>query len=118
MWSSGFHFISSFPSSGAYFGTRTPLHGMYRTVVLFLHNYIPSPNQKSAALWGNDDVIDDEIDDETYDEIAVKTASKCFAHMKDCWDPELEPSVEEIVDYRWYLAILSVLWGDFPVQSR
>ena len=71
-------------------------------------NYIPSPNQKkkkSAALWGNDDVIDnvidDEIDDETYDEIAVKTASKCFTHMKDCWDPEFEPSVEEIVDYRW-----------------
>ena len=29
----------------------------------------------------------------------MKTASKCLAHMTECWDPEFEPSVEEIVDY-------------------
>ena len=29
----------------------------------------------------------------------MKTASKCFACMKGCWDPKVEPSVEEIVDY-------------------
>ena len=34
-----------------------------------------------------------------YDEIAVKTVSKCLAHMKGCWDPEFEPSVEEIMKY-------------------
>ena len=33
------------------------------------------------------------------DENAVKTVSKCLARMKGCWDPEFEPSVEEIVDY-------------------
>ena len=43
---------------------------------------------------------DDEIHDETYDVIAVKTVSKCLARMKACWGPQLEPSVEEIVDYR------------------
>ena len=42
----------------------------------------------------------DEMYDETYDEIGVKTASKCLARMTGCWDPEFEPSVEEIVDYR------------------
>ena len=59
-----------------------------------------------------------------YDEIGVKTASKCLARMTGCWDPEFEPSVEEIVDYRWDMAIFSVrfLWrartrGDFPIQS-
>ena len=39
-------------------------------------------------------------DDESYDVITVNTASKCLARMTECWDPELEPSVEEIVDYR------------------
>ena len=29
----------------------------------------------------------------------MKTASKCLARMTGCWDPEFEPSVEEIVDY-------------------
>ena len=33
------------------------------------------------------------------DENAVQTVSKCLARMKGCWDPEFEPSVEEIVDY-------------------
>ena len=42
------------------------------------------------------------------DENAVKTVSKCLARMKSCWGPEFEPSVEDIVDYRWYMAILSV----------
>ena len=35
-----------------------------------------------------------------YDENAVKTVSKCLAHMKACWGPEFEPSIDEIVDYR------------------
>ena len=41
--------------------------------------------------------------------------------MEGCWNPEFEPRVEEIVDYRWDMAILSVrfLWrarslGGFP----
>jgi hypothetical protein len=45
--------------------------------------------------------------------------------MKGCWDPEFEPNVEEIVDYRREMVILSVrfLWrahtlGGFPIQSR
>ena len=76
----------------------------------------------------------------TYDEIIMKpmmkwwwnlwwncceTVSKCLAHMKGCWDPEFEPSVEEIMNYWWYMAILSVRFpwrartlGDFPIQSR
>ena len=29
----------------------------------------------------------------------MKTTSKCLALMKDCWDPEFEPSVEDIMDY-------------------
>ena len=44
--------------------------------------------------------------------------------MQAYWGPEFEPSVEEIVDYQWDMAILSVrfLWrartrGDFPIQS-
>ena len=54
----------------------------------------------------------------------IKSVSKCLALMKDCWNPEFEPSVEDIVDYGWDVAIFSVcfLWrartrGDFPVQS-
>ena len=38
--------------------------------------------------------------DETYDEITMKNVSKCLARTKDCWDPEFEPSIEEIMDYR------------------
>ena len=34
----------------------------------------------------------------------MKSASKCLAHMTGCWNPEFEPSVEEIVDY------LMILW--------
>ena len=48
-------------------------------------------------------------DDETYDEIGVKTASKYLARMKGCWDPELEPSVEEIVDYPMILIIIIII---------
>ena len=29
----------------------------------------------------------------------MKLLSKCLALMKDCWDPEFEPSVEDIMDY-------------------
>ena len=32
--------------------------------------------------------------------ITMKTASKYLACMTGCWDPEFEPRVEEIVDYR------------------
>ena len=60
-----------------------------------------------------------------YDENVVKTASKCSARMKACWGPEFEPSIEEIVDYRRDMAILSIrfLWqvhtrGNFPIQSQ
>ena len=35
-----------------------------------------------------------------YDENAVKTVSKCLARMKACWGPEIEPSVEKIMDYQ------------------
>ena len=73
--------------------------------------------KNSANLWWNYD--------ETYDVIALNTASKCLARMKGCWDPEFEPSVEEIMDYRWdIMAILLIrfLWwartqGDLPIQS-
>ena len=36
----------------------------------------------------------------TYEVILMKAILKCVAHMKDCWDPEFKPSVEDIVDYR------------------
>ena len=79
-----------------------------------------STKKNSANRWGNYEVIYDE----NYDENAVKTVSKRLACMKACWDPEFKPSVAEIVDYRWDMAILSVcfLWrartrGDFPIQS-
>ena len=71
--------------------------------------------------WWNDDESYDENYDEIYDEIGVKTASKCLARMKGYWDLEFEPSVEEIVDYRCDMAILSVcfLWQahTLPIQS-
>ena len=47
----------------------------------------------------------DEIYDETYDEIMVTTASKCLACMTGYWDPEFEPSVEEIME-------ISMTYGD------
>ena len=43
-------------------------------------------------------------DDETYDIIVLNTASKRLGGMKG-W--EFEPSVEEIMDYQWDMAILS-----------
>ena len=57
--------------------------------------YIPSPNQQKRIR-----PTDEVINDESYDVIAVNTASKCLARMTGCWDPEFEPSVEEIMDYR------------------
>ena len=77
---------------------------------------------KYDEIWWNYD----ETYDETYDVIAMKAVSKCLAWMKGCWDPEFEPSIEEIVDYRWYnMAILSVcfLWrartlGGFPYSIQ
>ena len=30
----------------------------------------------------------------------MKAVSKYLAQMKGSWDPEFEPSIEEIVDYR------------------
>ena len=38
----------------------------------------------------------------------VKTATKYLARMEGCCEPEFEPCIEEIMDYRWDLAILSV----------
>ena len=40
----------------------------------------------------------------------MKSVSKCLARKKGCWDPEFEPSIEEIVDYWWDMAIFSVLF--------
>ena len=72
-------------------------------------------------LWWNDDENYDETYDETHDVIAVNIALKWLAPMTGCWDPEFEPSVEEIIDYRWYMAILSICFlrqvctlGGFP----
>ena len=61
----------------------------------------------------------------TYEVIMMKLSWRLFQTlMTGCWDPEFEPSVEEIVNYRWDVAIFSVhfLWsahtlGGFPVQS-
>ena len=41
--------------------------------------------------------------------------------MKGYWDPEVEPSVEDIMDI-WRFSQFAffselVLWGDFPIQS-
>ena len=55
----------------------------------------------------------------------MKTASKCLARMTGCWDPEFEPSVEEIVDYPMIYgdslssisSASSLSGGDFPIQS-
>ena len=72
-----------------------------------VYYYIPqsqSTKKNLAEQCGNDD--------ENYDENVVKTVSKYLARMKACWGPEFKPSVEEIVDYRGDMAILSVgfLW--------
>ena len=61
--------------------------------------HIPSPNQQKEIRPTYDDEIDDATYDKIYDVIAVKTVSKCLARMKGCWDPQFEPSVEEIMDY-------------------
>ena len=57
--------------------------------------------------------------------IRVKTASKCLACMTGCWDPEFEPSVEEIVDYPMIygdslssLSLASSLSGGISLFSR
>ena len=89
--------------------------------------YVSSPNQQKTIRL-TDEVImwcnDDENYDENYDEYTVMTVSKCLARMKACLGPEFERSIEEIVDYRWDMVILSFrfLWqastrGDFPIQS-
>ena len=82
----------------------------------------PESQSTKKRIWPTDEVINDE----SYDVIAVNTASKCLARMTGCWDPKLEPTVKEIVDYQWYImAILSVrsLWQartlrgfPYPVQ--
>ena len=33
-------------------------------------------------------------------QMRLKAVSKYSTRMKGCWDPEFEPSVEEIVDYQ------------------
>ena len=67
-----------------------------------------SPNQQKT-IRPTDEV---HVIVSNYDENAVKTVSKCLAHKKACWGPEFEHSVEEIMDYQWDKAILSVrfLW--------
>ena len=56
-----------------------------------------STTKKTIQLynwWGN------------YNEMMMKPKTKllwkCLACTKGCWDPEFQPSVEEIVDYRWW----------------
>ena len=69
-------------------------------------------------LWWNDD--------ETYDEIAMKAVSNCLVRMTACWDPEFEPSIEEIVNHRWYncgdslswLSLVSSQSGGFPYSVQ
>ena len=39
---------------------------------------------------------------------------KWLAHMKDRWDPEFKPSVEEITEYLRYLSSLSIDSEGFP----
>jgi hypothetical protein len=67
----------------------------------------------------------DEIMMKTYGEIMMKSVSKCLAGMKG-WDPEFEPSVEDItarlsMRYGNSLNSLSlassVTLGNFPIQS-
>ena len=53
----------------------------------------------------------------------MKTTSKCLALMKGCSDPEFEPRVEEIVDYRQDMAILIsqfTFFGElvFPILNQ
>ena len=54
-----------------------------------------TPNQQKKTVRPIDEVIMS-----NYDKNAVKTVSKCLAHIRAYWDPEFQPSVEEIVDYR------------------
>ena len=61
---------------------------LYKYIMALRRNSLINKKKKIRPIYN-----------ETYDEIAVKTASKCLAHMKACWDPEFEPSVEEIMDY-------------------
>ena len=55
--------------------------------------------------------------DETYDVIGMTTVSKCLVRTKG-WDPEFEPSVEEIVDYQWYNNIMAILSVHFLWRAR
>ena len=57
-------------------------------------HYVQSPNSQKTIRPRDEVIMSND------DEIGVKTASKCLARMTGCWDPEFEPSVEEIVDYR------------------
>ena len=82
--------------------------GTREVVSCSLHPESQSEKNKSAYLWGNFDEIYDEI----YDEMRLRTVKNCLARLEGCWDPEFETRLEEIMDYRWDMAILSVrfLW--------
>ena len=55
----------------------------------------------------NDYETYDETNDETCDVITLNTASKCLARMTGYWDPEFEPSIEEIV-----IKLSMIIYGD------
>ena len=49
----------------------------------------------------------------------------CLAHTTGCWDPEFEPSIEEIMDYPMIygdslssLSLASLLSGGFPYSVK
>ena len=83
-------------------------------VLYLLYPESQSTKNNSANRWGH------------YDEMMTKwwwnlwwklwgsccEREHCLACVTGYWDPEFDPSVEEIMDYQWYMAIPSVcfLW--------
>ena len=67
---------------------------------MIITSRVPINKKDSANWWGNYDEMMIKM------QCAMKTVSKCLAHMTGCWDPEFKPSVEEIV-------VLSLRCGNF-----
>ena len=55
---------------------------MQLILFILITSQVPVNKKYLANLWWN----------------CHETLSKCLAHMKGCWYPEFEPSIEEIVD--------------------
>ena len=67
--------------------------------------YIPSPKKIRPTY---DEIMMKPMMKWWWNPAMVKLLWKLFqmlGHTKGCWDPEFEPSVEEIVDYRWWVWI-------------